>query len=85
MCKFVETVEITAILSDPSFIHEQQEMEIVVFYDQKQIPLHLVKSENAVTAYYGNGCLCEVLGNPDLATLKAGDKIALGPGVLANE
>ncbi len=86
MCNFVETAEIWEILSGPSFIQGRQEMRIVVYLHQKQTPLHLIKSEQAVTAYFGNdGLCCEVLGNPDLATLKVGDEIELGPGASTNE
>ncbi len=86
MCNFIKTVEITAILSVPVLIQgQQQEMKIVVSYDKKPVILSLVKAGQAVTAHYGNGCLCEVLGNPDLATLKVGDTIELGPGASAND
>lgn len=85
MCNFIEAVEITAILSGPSLIQGRQEMMISIFHDQKSVPLRLVKSEQAVTAHYGNDGLCEVLGNPDLATLKVGDTIELGPGASAND
>ena len=60
-------------------------MTILIFHEQKSVPLRLVKSEKAVTAHYGNGGLCEVLGNPDLATLKIGDTIELGPGASTND
>lgn len=86
MCNFIETVEITAILSEPSLIQgQQQEMAIAISHDQKSVPLRLVKSGQTVTAHYGNGCLCEVLGNPDFATLKVGDTIELGPGASTND
>ncbi len=86
MCDFINSVLITGILSEPITQKQQQEMWIVISYDGKPVKLHLIKSGQTVTAYYGTDCsLCEVIDCPDLASLKVGDIIKLGPSVLESQ